>query len=210
MPSPKYCQSTLVTDECGENGDWNVSAIFDHVEGKAFVKEVSVVFFNRVRRRTARIRLEQGLKVKFGSKYVQSFPKQIGDNYLAIVPALFAHPKDFSEGVTEVMSITLPNGVNIQYDGVSAVKINMDGFSGSVCGLCGNHDGVYDSKDLRKGYNVDGKVCNALPVPAPSLAVTNNKEHFVNSWIQKRVLNRGCVNECIAFLLWHGHKRIQK
>jgi hypothetical protein len=59
--------------------------------------------------------------------------------------------------------LTLFNGVNIQYDGIKAVKIDVpDSMSGGICGICGNKDGVLNGDDLKLGYNVNGAWCQSL------------------------------------------------
>ena len=67
-------------------------------------------------------------------------------------------------------SVTLPNGVNVTYDGVKAVHIetpppNM--MDGPICGICGNNDGVLDLDDFKQGLNINGDHCAALMAPGP-------------------------------------------
>ncbi|ELT99377.1 hypothetical protein CAPTEDRAFT_208033 [Capitella teleta] len=183
--TPNVCAYTLATDECGETGKWTVAAVFERVKDvsstRSFVKEVVIKYIDDVGKYVI-IKLKQGLRVRFGIRDIATFPNRIGGFYLDIVPAVSAHPKDFSGDSAEVVSLTFPNGVNVQYDGVKVVKINMDeAVTGATCGLCGNNDGVYDSRDLAQGYNVNGKICKGLYAPGPSMTAVgiNYKERAV-------------------------------
>ncbi|ELT90926.1 hypothetical protein CAPTEDRAFT_190806 [Capitella teleta] len=201
LETSNVCTYVLQTNECSENGTFIISGVFERVKNtksmKSFVKEVAIITAQENNPNNyIRIKLRQGLQARFGNGMIQSFPKQFGGHRFEIIPAVFAHPKDFTSGVTEVMSYTMPNGINIQYDGIKAVKINIDNYSGPSCGLCGNGDGIYDENDFQKGYNLDGKYCEGLQVPGPKYGLASSKQEFVNSWLHAKTLTKECVELC--------------
>jgi hypothetical protein len=73
-------------------------------------------------------------------------------------------------------SVTLPNGVNVQYDGIKAVKLNADALDESeehICGICGNNDGSYNGDDFLQGNNVNGGWCPGYFAPGPRFTTVN-------------------------------------
>ncbi|ELT96247.1 hypothetical protein CAPTEDRAFT_209759 [Capitella teleta] len=197
------CAYVLLTDDCFTRPDGSfvrtffISAIFERVKNtksvKSFVKEVLIEKI--VKMKPKPFRLMQGLQVKYFNETIKDFPAVIDGHTFEIVPAVFAHPKDFSEGVTEVMSVTLPNGINVQYDGIKAVKIKNAGKK-RRCGICGNSDGKRDKHDFIKGFNIRGKHRKGLKAPGPSHGKTTNMEHFVNSWFHMSTGSQECIAEC--------------
>ncbi|ELT99812.1 hypothetical protein CAPTEDRAFT_226917 [Capitella teleta] len=183
------CEFVLSTDYCGGVlPTYAVTGVFEPVKdigsAKSFVSEVKTYLFSLVKGPTI-FRIKQGMIVTHKDQEIpQNFPQSIDGLIIDIVPAVFAHPKDFSKGVTEVMSITLPNGVNVQYDGIKGVKINVDALNSDTprCGLCGNNDGVYDDRDFLMGQNVNGAYCSHLLAVGEELTLTSNKDYFLNSW----------------------------
>ncbi|ELU18583.1 hypothetical protein CAPTEDRAFT_194673 [Capitella teleta] len=120
-----------------------------------------------------RVNLKQGLEVTHDHQQIEEFPQIIDGHKFEMVPAVRVHHLDWHNDVTEVISYTLPNGVNIQYDGITDVKINNDALDSETarCGLCGNDDGVFDERGFVKGYNVDGDKCENLYAQGPALSV---------------------------------------
>ncbi|ELT98688.1 hypothetical protein CAPTEDRAFT_186245 [Capitella teleta] len=183
------CEYILSTDSCGGRlHTYDVTGVFELVKdigsSKSFVSEVNTYLYSADRPPTF-LTIKQGMIVTHKDQEIpQNFPQSIDGFIIDIVPAVFAHPKDFSKGVTEVMSITLPNGVNVQYDGIKGVKINLDALYPNTrrCGLCGNNDGVYDDRDFRMGANVNGLYCTGLVAVGERLTATSNKNYFFNSW----------------------------
>ncbi|ELU14668.1 hypothetical protein CAPTEDRAFT_198760 [Capitella teleta] len=188
LHTSNVCAYVMATDRCGGKGTYAISALLELVKDissvKSFVGGIGVHYSNPRKDGEQQIMMMPGPQIFFGAEMFTEFPKRIDDHLFEMVPAVFVHPKDFSKGVTEVMSYTLPNGVNIQYDGIKGVKINNDALAPGTprCGLCGNDDGVYDDQDFLMGNNVNGIKCKGLPADGAALTVTTNKQHFVNSW----------------------------
>ena len=69
----------------------------------------------------------------------------------------------------------MPNGVEVQYDGIGSVKIMVPPeLDGKICGICGNKDGVRDDADFMKGPHVDGKECPGYyAAPEPFTTVSS-------------------------------------
>ncbi|ELT93073.1 hypothetical protein CAPTEDRAFT_213465 [Capitella teleta] len=193
---PNICAYSLATDGCEDMSSlsYNIVAKFERVKHISSVKSFvsGLTIFYQPEHAGGNVQttyINQGLEVTFRDLSVerhtlQEFPKEIEGHHFEMVPAVFSHPHDFSKGVTEVLSYTLPNGVNVQYDGIKAVKINNDALSSETprCGICGNDDGIYDEQDILLGGNVDGRFCPGLPANGTRMEVAKNKEQFVNSW----------------------------
>ncbi|ELU00173.1 hypothetical protein CAPTEDRAFT_220804 [Capitella teleta] len=203
--TPNVCGYVMATDRCSEFKvfpQYIISAAFKRVKyigmARSFVSGVSIEYLNKQQGGYLKINLNQGLEVIFDGQKVEEFPKEIDGHKFEMVPAVFAHPKDFTEGVTEVMSYTLPNGINVQYDGIKGVKINVDSFEGTptTCGLCGNNDGILDGKDFALGGNVNGAKCDGLPVDGSEREMTSDKQAFVNSWYHFSTDDEECTAIC--------------
>ncbi|ELT97461.1 hypothetical protein CAPTEDRAFT_221444 [Capitella teleta] len=202
------CAYYLATDDCpgglgrvGYHPTYTISALFERVKNisttRSFVRAIEIQHFYADG--DTFVNIMQGPRVTCsGYGDIEEFPKQIDGHLFEMVPAVFTHPKDFSKGVTEVLSYTLPNGVNVQYDGIKGMKINNDALDPGVprCGLCGNDDGFYNDQDMMLGNNVNGARCQGLHADGQPHTVTSNKQHFVNSWFAFTTDDDACEEIC--------------
>ena len=56
--------------------------------------------------------------------------------------------------ITIKQVVSLPRNIEIIWDGVKKVEMKVpDSEKGSLCGICGNFDGVVDGNDMQMGQN---------------------------------------------------------
>ncbi|ELU08306.1 hypothetical protein CAPTEDRAFT_195093 [Capitella teleta] len=202
--TPNVCGYVMATDSCPPDTaypNYFISAVFERVKytgsARSFVSVVIIEFKNPEGGYNV-IALNQGMEVTYDGQKVEEFPKEVDGHKFEIVPAVYAHPKDFAHGVTKVISYTLPNGINVQYDGIKGLKINVDSLKEGtrICGLCGNNDGVFDNNDYKLGAHLGGQSCENLPANGMEGTPASNKESFVNSWYRFSTFDEACQEIC--------------
>ncbi|ELT99044.1 hypothetical protein CAPTEDRAFT_197425 [Capitella teleta] len=180
----------MATSRCSVEGisAFTITAVFartkDIASKRSFVKEVHVEY----RGHTAV--LGQNMAAYYDGRKVRAPLHIRGSHSFDFVSPTFTHHKDFPRGTTVVLSVIIPTGHEVQFDGVKSVKVIAPPFSlhaGRTCGLCGNNDGVLDQGDWTTGnHNNDltnhefGDVCKGLQSNAePYKQTVKNVRNFV-------------------------------